>query len=88
MKANSPRRHRMFEIAAGLFLFGASMCSSLALAVVLAFPFGWLWNWVAVPVLRVASITYWQSLGLLLLWIILRVVSRGIIVSAEMRDAE
>lgn len=88
MKTNDLKRLRLFEIVAGLLLLGASMFLSVMLAVMLAGPFALLWNRTVAPVLHVASITYWQSLELLLLWLILRAVARGVIVSAELRDAE
>lgn len=88
MKTNDTKRRRLFEIAAGLFLFGASMCSSLALAAVLALPFAWLWNRAVAPVLHVSPIGYWQSLGMLLIVLIIRVVIQGITVSAEPRDSD
>lgn len=87
MKTNESKKRRLFEITAGLFLLGASMCSSLALAAVLALPFAWLWNRTVAPVLHVSPIGYWQSLELLLLVLIIRVVAQGITVAAEPRDS-
>ena len=88
MKTNELNRRRLFEVAAGFLLLVASMFSSLALAVVLAGPFAWLWNRSAAPVLHASTVGYWQSLGMLLLCLILRVVVRGITFSAEPRDTD
>ena len=57
---------------------------NLVFTALLAFPFEWVWNWSVVPLLP--CISYWRAVGLLLLWLILRIAGEGVKISAETRS--
>ena len=52
-----------------------------------ALPFEWAWNAAFPRTLKLPAIGYWEALGVLALWVILRTVGNGVKVSATFRDA-
>jgi hypothetical protein len=75
----------------GTVIASGALCSvgvlaNLLLLAVAAFPFEWAWNAALPRVMRVPVITYWEALGVLALWVILRTVGNGVKLSATFRD--
>ena len=69
-------------------IFTAFVVAAWALNIVwfaiLALPISWLWNWAVVPLVNAPKVGYFQALGILVLWFLLRISQIGI--SAKPRE--
>jgi len=55
------------SLISGLIVFFGVAVLICVIAILLAFPTMWLWNWLMPDIFRLTTITLWQALGLLLL---------------------
>ena len=64
----------------------AGFALSLILSAFLAFAFEWLWNEALVPAVHVEEVGYWQSVGLLLLSVIVGAAAKSVTISRRGND--
>ena len=50
-----------------LLALGVGFLTILMIILIVALPFMWLWNWLMPLIFGLTKITFWQSLGILLL---------------------
>jgi len=70
-------------LAVGGALAALSIALTLCFLLLLAYPFMWLWNAAIVPVTGLATLTYWRSVGFLLLAFIIKLVVSGVKLSGS-----
>jgi hypothetical protein len=64
----------------------AGFALSLILSVFLAFAFEWLWNEALVSAVHVEEVGYWQSVGLLLLEVIVGAAAKSVTISRQGKE--
>jgi hypothetical protein len=64
----------------------AGFALSLILSVFLALAFEWLWNEFLVPAIRVEVVGYWQSVGLLLMAVIVGAAAKSVTISRQGKE--
>lgn len=57
----------MTNLIAGFIVIVGTILIGCVLALLLGFPFMWLWNWLMPELFGLKTISFWQSVGLLLL---------------------
>ena len=72
---------QFFALVIGGILVG--LVPSLVLLAFLAFAFEWLWNAALVPAVHAEEIGYWQSVGLLLLFVIVGAAAKSVTISRK-----
>lgn len=55
------------ELSTGCTKVFIGLILLLCIVVIMTLPFMWLWNWVMPAVFGLATINFWQSLGILIL---------------------
>jgi hypothetical protein len=83
IKRNQPILE-FFGVVGGVILAGFAL--SLILSVFLAIPFEWLWNAALVPAVHVEEVGYWQSVGLLLLAVIVGAAAKSVTISRKEKE--
>ena len=54
-------------LLSGIIVFFGVAVLICVIAIILAFPTMWLWNWLMPDIFRLPTISVWQALGLLIL---------------------
>lgn len=66
----------------------AALLINVVWTAIVAAPISWLWSRVVAPLTKLPAISYGQALGMLLLWLLLRLTMVGIQLSAKLRDSD
>ena len=67
-------------------IVGLAAAATLALVLVIAAPFTWLWNVVPVVVFKAPPLGYWQVVGLFMMITLARSAADGAKLSLKLRD--
>ena len=73
-----------FALVVGGILAG--FLPSLVLSAFLALAFEWLWNAALVPAVHAQEVGYWQSVGLLVLAVIVGSAVKGVTISGKTKE--